>query len=234
MKKKSARLEPCCLPSSCVYAKAGDKPCRIAVDHRRDRKTGPAFPIAVLVCSTHRRCFTLYPLGHFPYGRVALAPVGPDGAPLYSCAEGQADCLAWGTTLFAAAFALVAGVAPLPADPKAWWATEAPDSLPFAAAVLGFVAHVADSVRQTVAETLGIASIVLRDAARDYQAAHGQLARANVLVATLGLLRPDRGLVNNILGSGALVGCWGRVERWDPGRKTACRRLFPGRGIPDG
>ena len=31
--------------------------------------------VMVQPCRTHRRAFTLYPLGHIPYGRLAVAPV---------------------------------------------------------------------------------------------------------------------------------------------------------------
>ncbi len=59
-------------------------PCRLYAHHDRPRKTGPCFPIRVMCCRTHGRCFTLYPPGHVPYGRQRLAPVAPDGNPLVS------------------------------------------------------------------------------------------------------------------------------------------------------
>ena len=58
---------------------AGDA-CHLVVDHHRPRKTGPCFPLAVLRCTTHGRAFTLYPPGHVPYGRRAIAPVAADGS----------------------------------------------------------------------------------------------------------------------------------------------------------
>ena len=50
-----------------------ERPCRLASDHDRERKTGPCFPIRVMRCRVHGHGFTLYPPGHVPYGRKRLA-----------------------------------------------------------------------------------------------------------------------------------------------------------------
>ena len=51
------------------------QPCRLSLHHERPRKTGPCFALSVLRCRAHGIAFTVYPPGHVPYGRVALAPV---------------------------------------------------------------------------------------------------------------------------------------------------------------
>ena len=96
---------PIVLPVSCVWADNEEGRCEIAVHHRRERKTGPEFAVLVLRCRTHRRAFTLYPLGQVPYGRMAVAPVSCDGELIGS---GHADpaggpSVGWQTTLFLAA-----------------------------------------------------------------------------------------------------------------------------------
>ena len=59
------------LPERCVFAKAGQR-CSVFIDHHRDRKTGPGFPLAVVGCSRPPQGrHTLYPSGHIPYGRQA-------------------------------------------------------------------------------------------------------------------------------------------------------------------
>lgn len=63
---------PAVIPDSCPEGYKDEKICRITVDHLRDRKTGPCFPLTVVKCHTHGRCFTLYPPGHYPYGRQLL------------------------------------------------------------------------------------------------------------------------------------------------------------------
>jgi hypothetical protein len=62
----------------------GNAACELVVHHWRERKAGPQIPVMVMQCKTHRRAFTLYPLGHIPYGRVAVAPVGLDGEVLFA------------------------------------------------------------------------------------------------------------------------------------------------------
>jgi len=227
------------LPTRCVYAdgdsdQAG-RACRIGVDHLRDRKTGPAFAITVLRCYTHGRAFTLYPLGHFPYGRVALAPVCVDGEPLW-IADADDRTLAWSSTLFAGAVAVAkSGSKPQPSDPDAWWATEPPDALIGPAALLGLDPVLDERTAEAVARQLELPLLRLIDASRVYRQARGVVARAQVLTAILDeLAGPGRCLLDRLLGAGARVGLWGQVERWGAGSAGPCRRLFPGRGMPAG
>jgi hypothetical protein len=77
------------MPSSCSRREAGDPPCSLSVNHRRVRKRGPLFALTVARCGLHRRAFTLYPPGHVPYGRVAIAPVSSDGALLRDAPSGE-------------------------------------------------------------------------------------------------------------------------------------------------
>ncbi len=60
----------------------GDGVCRLTVQLYRPRKTGPGYPVQVLLCRTHGRSFTVYPPGHVPYGRIAVAPVDALGFPV--------------------------------------------------------------------------------------------------------------------------------------------------------
>lgn len=84
------------LPRLCPFG--GDRqPCRVGVHGRRERQHGPGFPLVVAVCHAHGRCFTLYPPGWTPWGRVAVHAVAEDGAA------------AWDSTLFAAALDAAAG-----------------------------------------------------------------------------------------------------------------------------
>ena len=76
------------LPSRCVYAR-GEQTCVMFVDHYRKRKTGPCYPIAVVGCRVHgRRRYTLYPAGHYPYGRVAVVAYSADGELLWEADRG--------------------------------------------------------------------------------------------------------------------------------------------------
>ena len=53
--------------------------CLLCPKDRRLRKTGPKIELLVVHCRVHRCCFTLYPPGHVPYGRVPLVLLTLDG-----------------------------------------------------------------------------------------------------------------------------------------------------------
>ena len=104
------------LPTRCVYA-TGEQTCTIFVDHYRERKTGPCYPVAVVGCRRHEggRRYTLYPPGHYPYGRVAVVPYSA-GGELQLDADGRPQ---WQATLFAAAQDAAQGR--IWADEQHWW-----------------------------------------------------------------------------------------------------------------
>lgn len=79
--------------------------CRIKISHRRLRKTGPEFPLFVMVCKEHNIGFTLYPPGYYPYSRHTLAPVSADGSLLVE----QTDNHRFSGTLFDAPLDAAAG-----------------------------------------------------------------------------------------------------------------------------
>lgn len=60
------------IPAACPHEHHNDEACRIRINHYRERKTGPCFPLTIVECRTHSLCFTLYPPGHVPYGRHPL------------------------------------------------------------------------------------------------------------------------------------------------------------------
>ncbi len=64
----------------CPKGRNDGEQCHISINHYRQRKTGPCFPIAVVGCYKHDFYFTLYPPGHLPYGRQPLmANLSVDG-----------------------------------------------------------------------------------------------------------------------------------------------------------
>jgi hypothetical protein len=77
---EGGRLEPACEFSHCPCSD-GDRPCRLKKHSFRARKTGPKFPLRVVYCHTHQRHFTVYPMGHVPYGRESVAPLDLQGCP---------------------------------------------------------------------------------------------------------------------------------------------------------
>ena len=224
------------MPRSCLHATIGDEACVLVVHHKRERKTGPQISVTVLQCRTHRRAFTLYPLGHIPYGRLAVAPVGLDGELLCSTERepqaGGKHQPAWRSTLFGAAFAALHEATVKVTDPR-WWATEAPERLAQGATLLGIHPDLSVQTADAIAFRLEIPRLVLREAADAYACARGWAGRGHVLVGVLGELG-DRCLLDRVLAAGACAGCWGTVTRWDAASGGACGRVIAGCGAPAG
>lgn len=224
------------MPRSCLHAATGDDACVLVVHHERERKTGPRISVTVLQCRTHRHAFTLYPLGHIPYGRLAVAPVGLDGELLCSTERepqvGGTRQPAWRGTLFGPAFAALHEATVKITDPR-WWATEAPERLAQGATLLGVHPDLSVPTADAIAFRLEIPRLVLRQAADAYACARGRAARGHVLVGVLGELG-DRCLLDRVLAAGACAGCWGTVTRWDAASGGARGRVFTGCGAPAG
>ncbi len=79
----------------CPLAAVGET-CKLEKHSFRDRKTGPRFALRILYCATHGQHFTVYPPGHVPYGRQAVAPVDERGQ---IATPGQ-EAACWQATLF--------------------------------------------------------------------------------------------------------------------------------------
>ncbi len=226
---------PPVLPSSCLYADGESGGCTLKVHHLRERKTGPGFPIVVLRCLVHRHAFTLYPLGHMPYGRLAFAPVSCDGELLHSAGEPSAPdrgpC--WQTTIFLAALQAASGQAwPRQSDGIARvWETQLSD-IAKSAKALGLCKETGPRIGEQIAQRLGVPRLLQLDAAQAYQQARGYKERGRAIVAVLAQLEPGRCLLDQLLAAGVLSGLWGKVERWSPGRDRAHRAAFLGPGTP--
>jgi hypothetical protein len=227
------------VPERCPAVKTGE-PCQLRVNHCRERKTGPCFPLAVVRCSTHQVAFTVYPPGHYPYGRVAVAPAAPDGELLRkgdadatetSNAEGDAVSrpLDWVLSVFSAAQDASQGQA-WPRESPARWRTQG-RWLQLGARLLG-IGPVADDVadeqrhREQMAETLGVPALHLLEGARRFRLSRGYRERGRAVVEVLQQLPVPRSLSERLLAAGAIAGLWGRPSRWDPGGRTLRPLLF--------
>jgi hypothetical protein len=226
---------PPVLPSSCLNADGEPGGCIIKVHHLRERKTGPSFPIVVLRCLVHRHAFTLYPLGHMPYGRLAFAPVSCDGELLRSAEEprapGGSPC--WQTTIFLAALNAASGQ-PWPRESDGItrvWETQLVD-IEKSAKALGLCKETPPRIGEQIAQRLFVPRLLLLDAASAYQGASGYKERGGAIIAVLERLVPGRCLLDQLLACGVLSGLWGKVERWSPGRGGAHCAVFLGPGTP--
>ena len=66
-------MQPVWMPDRCLLSLSGfEGACRIGGAGWRDRTTGPRHRLRKVRCKTHQKAFTLYPVGHVPYGREAM------------------------------------------------------------------------------------------------------------------------------------------------------------------
>lgn len=188
------------------------------VDHYRPRKSGPRFSIAVVGCSAHPHGrYTLYPPGHVPYGREPVVASSPSGGLLRDAATGEP---VWEATLFGAAVDAAGGER---------WPSDSPAldprrrrtqgrRLERAGRLLGVHAEVDDAARERIATRLGVPTLMLRSAAREWAASWAR--RGAAVLAVLGAVSVDGALLDRILAAGALGGLWAEPKRWDAARGT--------------
>ena len=195
--------------------------CCLFVDHYRDRKTGPCFPLAVVGCTLHPQGrFTLYPPGHIPYGRQALVPCSPSGPLLQDSATGTP---LWQATLFGAAVDAADGQrwpAHSPAHDERRRRTQG-CRLELAGKLLGVHPELEVRSRERLATRLRVPTLTLRDAAQRW--ATSWMARGVAILAVLRTLPVDASLLDRILAAGAVTALWPPPQRWDPVRHTWVR-----------
>jgi hypothetical protein len=207
------------LPDCCLGRSDGDAECAVRVHGWRPRKTGPGFALCVVKCATHGHAFTLYPPGHVPYGRSAIAAISSHGQGVVDAERGpDARGVAWGVTVFGAVCDAASG--------RAWprSACEGHESfrtqgrrVELGATLLG-VLVASDTAQLVMAAVLGIAALTLRDASEAFHAPAWRryTHRARALLGPLGELGRAGGVLERVLAAGALVGQWGAAHRWQP------------------
>jgi len=176
------------------------------VHHYRARKTGPCFPLAVVVCAAHPgRYWTIYPKGHFPYGRAPVAPVSTTGV-LFVDVKTQVPT--WAETYFAAAIDAANGT---------WWSSESPHKDPRrrrtqgrrlerAGWLLGVHPSLDDEVRELIASCLGVPLMRLQTASRAWGVPWATRGRA--VTSLLEAMPATASLPTRMLSAGAAGGLW--------------------------
>lgn len=197
------------LPCACPYRPPGGEACLVVRNHWRERKTGPCHPLLVARCAVHEVAFTLYPPGHVPYGRCALAPCTSAGV---EHAGPERD---WTDTVFAGA---VDAAQRTPWAREAdggsnwWWSTQG-RLLDLALTLTGTHPELADALRHRIAEILRVPALVLRDQAGQCRVQPGYASRGDAVVAVLDRLVGP--VLRRLLVVGHAVGLWGRPLWWD-------------------
>lgn len=216
-----------------MYGRGEEEPCLLRVDHRRKRKTGPCFPLTVMRCEVHDCAFTLYPHGHVPYGRRAVAPVGPGGEPVADVkpeqdkTPAQDEGSAWRGTLFAAALDAAGGRAWARAakgGTDTWWSTQG-RLLDLALEVLGQAPEQDLWLRHRIAEALAVDTLLLLEGVRDIAVHAGYRARGRAVGRVLERI-PRRTALRRLLVAGHLAGRWGEPLWWEPETGVLRRLTF--------
>lgn len=210
------------LPARCPFASPGEATCGLGVHHSRERKTGPCFALDVVRCAAHPdHAFTLYPPGHFPYGRKAVARCSVSG-PLLLDAETREPV--WGGTISEAA---------QQAASEARWpphsATTAPGvrrtqgrHLDLVGLLLGVHPEFDDGERERIATRLRVPTLTLRTAASLWTTSWTLRGAAIALV--LAAVPVDGSLLDRLLSAGYVAGLWARPRRWEPPRRWVLAR----------
>ena len=199
------------MPARCVFAQDRER-CRFRVHHYRSRKTGPCFALAVVGCLAHPDGrYTLYPAGHVPYGRVAVAPVSASGTLYLHEATGRPR---WEATLHAAALDAAGGVR---------WSEESPFDdlrrrrtqgrrLDLAGHLLGVHPSMEARIRERVATRLSVPLMTLGEASRSWGTSWTSRGRA--ILAVLDAIPVQASLPGRILAAGAAGGLWAEPRWW--------------------
>jgi len=204
------------------------RPCKLCIDHYRNRKSGPCFPISVIRCSTHQKGFTIYPPGFVPYARQQLAPVAPDGHLITTKSGAQL----FTGTYFDAALDAAAGH---------FWPSESTSGslsaryctqkrhLSRALLLLGIQPGLHGRLREEAAQILAVAGQLLHDSAALIQAHPSYHHQGKAICHVLNALEPSASLFERLADVGAGVCLWPALQLWDPRRKIL--RLSPYRPI---
>jgi len=214
--------------SQCPSAR-GDAPCCLSKHTWRKRKTGPCFPVRVLLCRTHGGHFTVYPQSFVPYGRERIAPA-TRGAPEPTASTSAA----WAGTVFEAAARAAAGERAVrdagfeegPAKPR--HSTQR-RRVRLAARLLALSPEIDERLSEKVGQCLDLPGLDHRDERAAFARAATLRERGRVILSTLERLPQAGAFEQRLLGAGHLTGLWGPPSTWDA---RTSRRVFPPCGTP--
>lgn len=222
------------MPSEGPCRAHGDRACRLVIDHRRERKTGPQHPLTVVYCATHRRAFTLYPPGHVPYGRESVLSVGPDGGQVL---EDESDARApverhFAGTVFQAALDAAAGRAwdhECLGGTDRWWTTQT-RRLAELVRWVGLGEDLEQDKRLQIAEALEVELLLLLDGIRRITESPGYRSRGESVGAVLEAVVRGPCVLDRLLLAGHLAGRWGVPLSWDPAAQVLRSPVFSRHG----
>lgn len=229
-------MRPVSVPEEGPCRDQNKKPCKLKRHSYRPRVTGPGFPILVMECEAHGVFFTVYPLGHFPYGRKPLLAVAPDGKPLQDEPAKDNEDACWLDTQFQAALDA--------AERKAWprehrkpsqrWWPQQRRLLAWAMTLLGIGLEPVSRGAQRIAAALAVPLVLLKEGLEQVRARPGYHSRGKAVRGVLRKIPSDAGRLDRLLAAGHHAGLWRRPYRWDPRTRKLRALVFrpAGTGVP--
>jgi hypothetical protein len=216
-------------PTVCPDFEPQGLPCRVCLNHTRNRITGPCFPLEVLRCRTHKVVFTLYPPGHVPYGRVPLVCVSPDGSPL---GEGASGAGRFEGTLFQAALDAAEGVAWPGESLEGYAVPRFPTQqrrLVNSCLLTGVAPVLGADLRTQLTSLLGVAGQFAHEGACQIEPCPASYrTQGQAVVRILDALSRGMSEFDRLTTCGYWVGLWPEPHRWHP--ESACLQpSFPDR-----
>lgn len=208
----------------------GDARCRLSKHDWRRRKTGPCYPLRVLLCHTHGRHFTVFPQGFVPYGRERITPAAARRAaePAALASSALAGTVFEAATRAAAGETAVRDVGFEEGPPKPRHSTQR-QKIRVAGRLLALSPEIDERLCERVAQTLSLPGLDHRHGRLAFARAATLRDRGRVILSTLERLPLAGALEQRLLGAGYLVGLWGLPSTWDA---RTSRRVFPPCGTP--
>ena len=173
-------------------------------------------------CREHGRRFTLYPPGHVPYGRRAVAPVAVDGS-LVRSEDGELD---FSGTAFEAAIDAAEAQPWARSDPTGrycgggtdrWWSTQG-RHLKRLTRWVGVAPDLSRQLRELIAEVLLVALLLLEEQMQRVLACPGYRTRGTAVVAVLREAKQVPDVADRLVAAGYIAGLWGCPHRWEADR----------------
>ncbi len=231
------RMRPAVAVAQCLKA-SSDEPCDVVGHGYRKRKAGPEFPIATRHCREHSCYFTVYPFGHVPYGRMAMAPIEVSGFASVEAEREDRGGAGWQGTVCVAA---------IEAARNRRWSREGTDVeaaqpgrygtqrrwLRRCARFLGLAGEIRQRTVERLRDFLGIDGLEHQRLRRQWPRTYRLSERAQAVVAVLSAQPLADDLWSRWLAAGALGGAWGPARIADPslGRLVSPSTLLKTTGL---
>lgn len=192
------------MPTECPCCEAGVE-CKMSLHQYRQRKTGPKHPLAIVKCESHRRFYTVYPLGYVPYKRAPLVPEGNENS-------GCDDLTPWLDTVFesavrAGSFGESCSWSMEFTGEKSWW-TQMRQTRK-AGEWLGL--NLIGLEQQRVAQKLRVGAVIHAQACRIYRESSTLKRIAAAVVMVLAALEYGKNFLWSLLRTGKSTGLCGQA-----------------------